>query len=84
MKHGGDDESNEMMREECGARGDEDKGREEKRETCDQEEEAVKICTGWRLCKHRVRAMQGYAEHRSEAVLTQDWGQCSTAIYVYK
>ena len=37
-----------------------------------------------RLCKHRVRAMQGYAEHRSEAVLTQDWGQCSTAIYVYK
>ena len=41
MKHGGDDESNKMMREECGARGDEDKGREEKRETCDQEEEAV-------------------------------------------
>ena len=38
----------------------------------------------WRLCKHRVRVMQGYTEHRSEAVLTQDWGQCSTAIYVYK
>ena len=37
-----------------------------------------------RLCKDRVRAMQGYAEHRSEAVLIQDWGQCSTAIYVYK
>ena len=57
MKHGGDDESNEMMREECGARGDKGKGREEKRETCDQEEEAVKICTGWRLCKYRVRVM---------------------------
>ena len=57
MKHGGDDESNKMMREECGARGDEDKGREEKRETCDQGEEAVKICTGWRLCKYRVRVM---------------------------
>ena len=57
---------------------------EKRRETCDQEEEAMKICTGLGLCRYRVRAMQGYAEHRSEAVLTQDWGQCSTAIYVYK
>ena len=57
MKHGGDDESNKMMREECGT-GDKGEEREEKRETCDQEEEAMKICTGWRLCKHKIRAMQ--------------------------
>ena len=28
--------------------------------------------TGIGVCRYRVRAMQGYAEHRSEAVLTQD------------
>ena len=37
---------------------------EERRVTCDQEEEAMKICTGLGLCRYRVRAMQGYAEHR--------------------
>ena len=76
MKHGGDDESNEMMREECGAWGDKGKGREEKRDMWPR--------GGGYEDPHRIRAMQGYIEHRSEAVLTQDWGQCSTAIYVYK
>ena len=33
------------------------KGKEGKGEACDQEEEAMKICTGWRLCKYRVRVM---------------------------
>ena len=34
-----------------------EKGKEGKGEACDQEEEAMKICTGWRLCKYRVRVM---------------------------
>ena len=42
------------------------RGKGEKRggKACDQEVEAVKISIGLGLCKHRIRAMQGYAEHR--------------------
>ena len=54
----------EMMREEYGTWGNEGEGREERGKACDQEVEAVKISIGLGLCKHRIRAMQGYAEHR--------------------
>ena len=40
----------------CG--GDEGEGKEEKGDACDQEEEAMKIHTGWELCNHRIRAMR--------------------------
>ena len=43
-------------------RGEKGEGRGEKGEACDQEVEAVKICTGLGLCKHRIRAIcQGHS-----------------------
>ena len=54
----------EMMREEYGTWGNEGEGREERGKACDQEVETVKISIGLGLCKHRIRAMQGYAEHK--------------------